>query len=130
MNKFVTAAVIALAGGYLCAQAPQGELRKPKAATWRGTLVDSGCRSPQSEHRKETSNSSSYPAGPSTPSYGLITADGKCMPFDVGSNEKVSGMLKMKTDWSENIVRIKPTKVEVLGTEHDGKISVDEIQVK
>jgi hypothetical protein len=46
----------------------------------------------------------------------------------VGSNEKVSGVLKVRKDWSENTVKIKPTQVEVVGTEHGGKISVDEIQ--
>jgi hypothetical protein len=63
-------------------------------------------------------------------SYGLITADGKCIPFDVDSNEKISGMLKVKTDWSENMAKIAPTKVEVLGTEQGGKISVEEIRMK
>jgi hypothetical protein len=129
MNKFVTAALIALVGGYLGAQTKEGELWKPKTTTWKGTLVDSGCRSPHSEHHKTTSDSSSYPVVTSTISYGLITADGKCMPFDVDSNEKVSGLLKMRKQWSENIVKIKPTKVEVVGTEHGGEISVDEIQI-
>ena len=122
MNKFVTSALIALVGGYLWAQ---GGIPKTKTTTWKGTLVDSGCRSPQ----KTTSDSNPYPAGPSRTSYGLITTDGRCVPFDVGSNEKVSGMLKMKKDWSENIVKIKPTKVDVVGTEHDGEISVEEIQI-
>ena len=129
MNKFLTAAVIALVGGYLGAQTHEGELRKPKTTTWKGTLVDSGCRSPGSE-RQKTSDYSSYPAGIPTTSFGLITADGKCIPFDVGSNEKVEGMLKMKTDWSENTVKIKPTKVDVVGAERNGKISVDEIQIR
>ena len=122
MNKFVTSALIALVGGCLWAQ---GGIPKTKTTTWKGTLVESGCRSPQ----KTTSDSNPYPAGPSTTSYGLITTDGKCVPFDVGSNEKVSGMLKIRKDWSENTVKIKPTKVEVVGTEHGGEISVDEIQL-
>jgi hypothetical protein len=46
----------------------------------------------------------------------------------VDSNEKVSGLLKVRKDWRENTVKIKPTKVEVVGTEHGGEISVDEIQ--
>ena len=129
MNKFLMAAVIALVGGYLGAQTHEGELRKPKTTTWKGTLVDSGCRSPHSERHKTTSDSSSFPVVTSTTSYGLITADGKCIPFDVASNEKVSGLLKMKKDWSENVVKIKPTKVNVVGTEHDGEISVEEIQI-
>ena len=121
MNKFIMPAVIALVGGCLWAQ---GVNPKTKNTTWKGTLVDSGCRSPQ----KTTSDSNPYPAGPSRTSYGLITTDGKCVPFDVGSNERVSGMLKIRKDWSENTVKIKPTKVEVVGTEHGGEISVDEIQ--
>ena len=64
-----------------------------------------------------TSYRGSYPAGTPTTSFGLITADGRCIPFDVSSNEKVAGMLKIKQDWDENTVKIKPTKVEVVGTE-------------
>jgi hypothetical protein len=37
-------------------------------------------------------------------------------------------MLKIRKDWSENTLKIKPTKVEVVGTEHGGEISVDEMQ--
>ena len=130
MKKFVMSAVIALVGGYLWAQTQEGEPPKTKTTTWKGTLVDSGCRSPHSERDKTISDSNSYPAVTSTTSYGLTTADGKCIPFDVGSNEKVSGMLKMGKNWSENIVKIKPTKVEIVGTEHGGEISVDEIQIR
>ena len=121
MKKFVMSAVIALVGGCLWAQ---GVIPKTTATTQKGTLVDYGCRSAQ----KTTSDSNMYPAGPPRTSYGLITTDGKCVPFDVGSNERVSGMLKVRKNWSENIVKIKPTKVEVVGTEHGGEISVDEIQ--
>jgi hypothetical protein len=130
MSKFVMSAVIAVVGGYLWAQTPEGVHPKTKSTTWKGTLVDSGCRSPQSERQKTASDANSYPAGPPRTSYGLITADGKCLLFDVGSNEKVSGMLKVRKDWSENVVKIKPIKVEVVGTEHGGKISVDEIQFR
>jgi hypothetical protein len=121
MKKFEMSAVIALVGTCLWAQ---GVIPKTKITTWKGTLIDSGCGSLQ----KATSDSNMYPAGPSRTSYGLITADGKCVPFDVGSNERVSGMLKVRKNWSENTVKIKPTKVEVVGTEHGGQISVDEIR--
>ncbi len=62
--------------------------------------------------------------------FGLITADGKCIPFDVDRNEKIAGRLKMKTDWGEDTVRTNPARVEVVGSEQGGKISVDEIQIK
>ena len=86
------------------------------------------CRLGMSSAQKTASDSNPYPAGPPRTSYGLITADGKCVPFDVGSNEKVSGVLKVRKNWSENTVKMKPTKVEVVGTEHGGQISVDEIR--
>jgi len=38
-------------------------------------------------------------------------------------------MLKVRQNWSENTVKIDPTKVEVVGTTHGGEISVDEIQI-
>ncbi len=128
MTKFVTPLVIALVGGYLGAQTNEGELRKIASTTWKGTLVDSGCRSPHSERYNSTSDSRSYSGTPRV-SYGLMTSDGKCIPFDLASNEKISGMLKINKDWSENTVKIKPTKVEVVGAEHGGEISVDEIQI-
>lgn len=128
MYKFLVSAVIALVGGHLWAQTEGGALPQSKTTTWKGTLVDSGCRSPHAVRDKTTSDSDSYPGSPSRISYGLITADGKCIPFDVGSNERVSGMLKVREDWSENIVKIKPTRVEVVGTEAGGQISIDEIQ--
>src|SRR6476619_2199622 len=90
MNRFVTSAVIALVGGCLWAQTPS--VTPKKTTTWKGTLVDSGCRSAQ----KNTSDSDMYPAGPPRTSYGLITTEGKCVPFDVGSNERVSGVLKTR----------------------------------
>jgi hypothetical protein len=131
MKRFVISGAIALLGGCcLWAQTQQGELPKAKTTTWRGILVDSGCPSSRSERPKVTSNSNSYPAVTSRDSFGLITADGKCIPFDVDSNEKVSGILKVRTNWSENVVRIKPTQVDVVGAEHGGAISVDEIQIR
>ena len=129
MNKFVMSAVIALVGGHLWAQSQEGGLPKTKATTWNGTLVDTGCRSPHSTRSKTTIDSNSYRAAPPKTSYGLITADGKCIPFDLASNEKISGMLKVRQNWSENTVKIDPTKVEVVGTTHGGEISVDEIQI-
>lgn len=59
-----------------------------------------------------------------------MTADGKCILFDVSSNEKVAGMLKITDDWDENTVSIMPTKVEVVGTDQGGKISIDEIEIR
>jgi len=37
-------------------------------------------------------------------------------------------MLKMRKDWRENTVKMRPRRVEVVGTENGGKIAVDEIQ--
>jgi len=129
MNKFMMSAIIALLGGHLWAQTQEGGLPKTKTTTWKGTLVDSGCRSPHSTRPKTTTDSNSYRAVTPKISYGLITADGKCLPFDLASNEKISGMLKVRQNWSENTVKIDPTKVEVVGTTHGGEISVDEIQI-
>lgn len=129
MNK-LGIAVIALAGGCLWAQTQLGDRRTLKNRSWEGTLVASGCRSSQAEGNKTISDSSPSPVYPAATSYALITADGKCMPFDLGSSEKISGMLKMKTDWSANTVNLKPTKVEVIGTDQGGKISVDDIQIR
>jgi hypothetical protein len=124
MKRFVVGAVVVLFSGYLCAQP------KPKSTTWKGTLTDSGCPTSQSEAQKATGDLSSSRNAYAKITYGLITADGKCIPLDVSSNEKVIGVLKARTDWSENTAMIKPTKVEVIGTQVGGKIAVDNIQIK
>jgi hypothetical protein len=51
------------------------------------------------------------------------------MSLDLGSTEKVSGLMKIREDWSENRVKIMPTRVEVVGTEHDNTIAVEEIRI-
>jgi thiamine biosynthesis lipoprotein ApbE len=150
MKTVKVAAVISLFAGYLCAQAQQTDQFniKTNETTWKGTLVDSACRSSHNDSQKSSrntnrytnttknlknqfaSNSTSYPGTTSTASYALITEDGKCIPFDLDSSEKVSGLLKIKKDWSENTVKINPTKVEVVGTENDNTIAVDEIRIK
>ena len=130
MNKFLTTGAIAVVGGCLWAQTQQGEPRTLNARTWKGTLVESGCRSSESERNKTGGDSSPYPASTRTTSFGLMTADGKCILFDVSSNEKVAGMFKINDDWDENTVNIKATKVEVVGTEQGGKISIDEIEIR
>ena len=150
MKNFKVTAVISLLAGYLWAQAQQTDQFniKTNTTTWKGTLVDSACRSSHTDPQKSSrntnrdtnttknlekqfaSNSTSYPVTTSTALYGLITEDGKCIPFDLGSSEKVSGLMKINKDWSQNTVKIKPTKVEVVGTEKDNTIAVDEIEIK
>jgi hypothetical protein len=150
MKTFTATAVISLFAGYLWAQVQQTDQLhiKTKTTTWKGTLVDSGCRSSDSNSQKSSrntnpdanttktlknqfaSNSISYPGTTSNALYGLITEDGKCIPFDLGSSEKVSGLLKIKTDWSQNTVKIQGIRVEVVGTEHDNAIAVEEINIK
>lgn len=150
MKTFQVTAVISLFTGYLWAQAQQTDQFniKTNETTWKGTLVDS-CRSSYNDSQKSsrntnrdtsttknlknqfTSNATSYPGTtPTVLMYGLITEDGKCIPFDQDSSEKISGLMKMKKDWSENTVKINPTKVEVVGTENDNTIAVDEIKIK
>jgi hypothetical protein len=124
MNRYAVAVMVTLVSGCLCAQT------RPKDTTWKGTLVDTGCRSSQSERQKTASDLSSYRNSYSKTVYGLMTADGTCIPLDVNSNEKVLGVLKVNRDWSANTVKIKPTKVEVTGIEVNGMISVDDIQIK
>jgi hypothetical protein len=150
MRKLQVAAVVSLFAGYFWAQAQQTDQFniKTNTTTWKGTLVDS-CRSSYTDSQKSSrntnrdtnttknlkkqfaSNSTSHPGTTSTALYGLITEDGKCIPFDLGSSDKVSGLMKIKTDWSENTVNLKPTKVEVVGTVNkDNTIAVDEIKIK
>jgi hypothetical protein len=151
MKNIKVTAVISLFAGSLWAQAQQTDQFNinTKTTTWKGRLVDSACRSSHTNAQKSSrntnretnatknlknqfaNNATSYPGTTSTAWYGLITQDGKCIPFDQGSSEKVSGLLKIKKDWSQNTAKIKPTKVEVVGTvNNDNTIAVEEIKIK
>lgn len=114
MSKFVAAAAIALLAGCLWAQSQQTKAPKPQTTSWKGMLIET------------IENSTSYPAV----SFVLITEDGRRIPFDEDSNEKISGLLKVKTNWSENVVKIKPTRVTLIGTEKGGVMSVEDIDLK
>lgn len=142
MKKLTMTVVISLFAGHLCVQAQQAQQldqihSKPKTTIWKGTLVDSGCpsqterRNSSSTNRDNTTDSSASQSGSdsaTTTSYALVTEDGKCMPFDLDSNEKVSGLVKIGENWSENTGKNRPTKVEVIGTKtRAGTISVDDI---
>ena len=128
MKKVAFAAIISLFAGYHSAQSQQMKAGNPvaQATIWKGTLVEFGCGSAQSEGHR-TRNPTSYSA---VTSFALVTGDGKCLPFDENSNQKISGLLKIEKDWSENIVKMKPTKVEVMGTQKGGTLSVEEIEIK
>ena len=112
MCKFVAAAAIPLLAGCLWAQSQQTKAPKPQTTSWKGMLIQT------------IGNSTSYPV---TVSFVLLTEDGKRIPFDEDSNEKISGLLKVKTNWSVNVVKIKPTRVTLIGTEKGGIISVEDI---
>ena len=115
MRKFLAAAAIPLLAGCLWAQSQQTKAPKPQTTGWEGTLIET------------IGNSTSYPV---TVSFVLVTEDGRRIPFDEDSNEKISGLLKVKTNWSENVVTIKPTRVTLIGTEKGGIISVEDIDFK
>lgn len=115
MNKFVSAAAIPLLAGCLWAQSQQTKAPKPQTTIWTGMLVET------------VGNSTSYPV---TVSFVLKTDDGKRIPFDKDSNAKIEGALKVKTNWSQNVVKIKPTRVSVMGTEKGGVISIQSIEFK
>jgi hypothetical protein len=115
MSKFVAAMVIPLLAGCLWAQSQQTKAPKPQTTSWKGMLIET------------IGNSTSYPV---TVSFVLITEDGRRIPFDEDSNEKISGLLKVKTNWSTNIEKIKPTRVTLMGTEKGGIISVEDIDFK
>lgn len=115
MSKFLAAAAITLLAGCLWAQSQQTTAPKPQTTSWNGMLMET------------IGNSTSYPV---TVSFVLITEDGRRIPFDEDSNEKISALLKVKTNWSKNIETIKPTRVTLIGTEKGGIMSVEDIDFK
>lgn len=115
MSKFVVAAAIPLLAGCLWAQSQQTTAPTTQTTSWKGMLIET------------IGDSTSYPV---TVSFVLITEDGRRIPFDEDSNEKISALLKVKTNWSKNIEKIMPTRVTLIGTEKGGIISVEDIDFK
>jgi len=152
MKKLTAIAIAPLFAGFLFAQAEQSAQRESKTETttttntWNGTLVDASCRTTHSAHResnetskvdenttketKTTSDSSSVecPVTTTTSAFGIMTSDGKYIPFDDPSNTKVVQVMKSNKNWSKNLEDRKPVSVRVVGNQKGDVIVVESIK--
>jgi hypothetical protein len=152
MKKLTAIAIAPLFAGFLFAQAEQSAQRESKTetttteTTWNGTLVDAGCRTTHTAHRessetskvdenttrttKTTSDSSrtECPATVTSTSFGIMTADGKYIPFDQTSNTKVIEVMKSNRDWRGNAESKKPVSVTVVGNQRGDAIVIHSIK--
>jgi hypothetical protein len=153
MKKLTAVAAIPLFAGLMWAQSEQSAQRETKTettttrtSTWNGTLVDASCRTTHTAHRESTetskvdenttkttkttseSSKTECPVTATTTSFGIMTADGKYIPFDQTSNTKVIEVMKSNTDWSKNAESKQPVKVTVVGNQRGDLIVLESIK--
>lgn len=80
--------------------------------SWTGTLADAACKAATPEAACSVSSS--------TQSYGIVSGDGKFMPFDASSNQKVNAELKDATG---------NPGIEVKGEMQGNELKVTEIRL-
>ena len=153
MKKLTAVAALPLFAGLMWAQSEQSAQREVKTettttrtSTWNGTLVDAGCRTTQTAHRESTetakvdenttrttkttteTSKTECPVTTTTTSFGIMTADGKYIPFDQGSNTKVIEVMKANKDWSKNVESRQPVKIMVVGNQRGDVIVLESIK--
>ena len=153
MKKLIAISAIPLFAGLMWAQTEQQAQRETKTettttrtSTWNGALVDASCRTTHSAHRESTetakvdenttkttkttteSSKVECPVTTTTTSFGIMTADGKYIPFDQASNTKVIEVMKSNKDWSRNAESRQPVKVTVVGTQRGDVIVIESIK--
>lgn len=155
MKKLTAIAALPLCAGLMFAQSQsQSAQRETKtetttttqSSTWNGTLVDASCRMTHSAHRESTETSKvdenttkttkttstenrmECPITASTATFGLMTADGKYIPFDETSNAKVSAAMRSNDQWSKSIQDKKPVSVTVVGNNKGDTIVIESIK--
>jgi hypothetical protein len=88
------------------------------AESWTGTVVDVMCKGKDlSSHTKQCA------IGCAKGGYGLVTADGKFVKFDEGSNEKVLAALKASS-------KDKDLKAKVTGKLNGEVITVEAVEIQ
>ena len=150
MKKLTAIAVAPLFVGFLFAQSEQSAQRETRTetttTTWNGTLVDAGCRTTHTAHRESTESSkvdenttkttkttsdssrTECPVTTTTTTFGIMTSDGKYIPFDDTSSVKVVQALKGNKDWTKNIESRQPVSVRVIGNQKGDVIVVESIK--
>lgn len=155
MKKLTAIAALPLCAGLMFAQSQtQSAQRETKTetttttqtSTWNGTLIDASCRTTHSAHRESTEtskvdenttkttkttsteNKMECPITASTASFGILTADGKFLPFDATSNAQVSSAMRSNQEWSKSIQDKKPVSVTVVGNQKGDTIVIESIK--
>lgn len=94
------------------------------AGTWSGKLLDATCYDQQKQAGActATSRTSAF----------ALEAGGKVFKFDAAGNTKAAAALKNRADRSANPASPEPKEVQaqVSGTEKDGTIAVESIDVR
>jgi hypothetical protein len=57
----------------------------------------------------------------------MITPDGKYVRFDDAGNTRIEELVKSNKDWNDYLVKHKPVKVRVVGTENGDVVVIKQI---
>jgi hypothetical protein len=114
--------------------------------TWNGTLVDAECQKTHTEYRESSRQSNpdlsvttrsetthretvDCPATAATSTFGLLTSDGRLIPFDDTSNARVIGFLQSNGTLNRSLTQRAPMRVSVVGTANGGVAVVDTLDL-
>lgn len=100
------------------------------AADWTGTLLDSACFERQNQQVKDDAKAADACAASGTSSSFALHAGDKVYKLDAGSNAKVAAALKGRADRTEPGKAPGKVMAKVSGTEEDGIIKADTIDIQ
>jgi hypothetical protein len=142
MRKFAVVAAIPLLAGFLMAQQSETTTTTTttKTNSWNGSLVDQNCYTTHFQQKDNNTDANGAntqtvtnkyttecPVTTTTTSFGMVTPDGKYVRFDDAGNTRIVEMVKSNHDWNDYIVKHKPVKVRVVGTENGDVVVIKQI---
>jgi len=109
-----------------------------KTSTFRGTLVDMSCASPESggaeaaSDQKNTANrdaasGSDCPVSANSSKFGMKMDDGRRVKFDLVGNQRAQDAIKNDKGWNKQITAKKPIRAKVDGVLNGDKLIVSSI---
>lgn len=100
------------------------------AADWSGTLVDHSCFERQNQQLKDEAKAADACAATGTSSSFGLAVGGKVYKLDAASNSKAAAALNSRADRTEPGKAPGKVMAKVSGTEADGTIKADSIDIQ
>lgn len=100
------------------------------AADWNGTLLDQACFERQNQQVNDAAKAADACAATATSSSFALAAGGKVYKLDAASNSKAAAALKNRADRTEPGQAPGKIMAKVSGSEADGTIMADSIDIQ